>query len=64
MINGDSIYCDCCGTEKVAEIKGDKLIIKVRRHSKIHVAVIPVKDILDKVEKSGYAFNSGILSRV
>ena len=63
MINGDTIYCDCCGREKVAEIKEDKVIIKVRRHGDTHVAVIPVKEILDKALKNGYAFNNGILCK-
>ena len=46
MINGQSIYCDCCGTEKLAEIVGENLVIKDRRHGEKHLAVVPVKTLL------------------
>ena len=49
MINGEAIYCDCCGTEKLAQVRGDTLIIKDRRHGRTHVAVIKIQDLLDKV---------------
>lgn len=49
MINGDSIYCDCCGTEKLASIVSDTLVIRDRRHGQKHVAVIKIQDLLDKL---------------
>ena len=51
MLNGDVIYCDCCGTEKLAQVVGDNLVIKDRRHGEKHVAVIPISDLLDILEK-------------
>lgn len=50
MINADgSISCDCCGTEKMAQIVGDKLVIKDRRHGNKHMVVIPIRELLDKI---------------
>ncbi len=40
-----SIFCDCCGREKLAEVRGDKLIIMDRRHGKKHIAVLAVTDL-------------------
>lgn len=54
MINGDVVYCDCCGTEKLAEIVGDSLVIKDRRHGDKHVAVVPVQALIDKLKGQGY----------
>lgn len=48
------IYCDCCGCEKVAQIVGDTLVIKQKRHGRIHVAVIKLSDILDILEKRSH----------
>ena len=53
-----AIYCDCCGQEKIAEVKGNKLVIKVRRHGRIHLAVISFEEILDKLEKSVYSLTN------
>jgi len=47
LINGDVIYCDCCGTEKLAQVVGDNLVIKDRRHGEKHVAVLKISDLLD-----------------
>lgn len=47
MINGNSIYCDCCGTQKLAEIVGDNLVIKDRRHGEKHIAIIGIQLLLD-----------------
>ena len=55
MLNGDSIYCDCCGTELMAKVVGDRLVIRDRRHGSNHVAVVPLKDILDKLGISLYS---------
>jgi len=54
MLNGDVIYCDCCGTEKLAQVVGDNLVIKDRRHGEKHVAVIPISDLLDILEKRSH----------
>ena len=53
MGNGHSIYCDCCGTEKLAEVVGDNLIIKDRRHGERHVAVIGIDRLLDILKTRG-----------
>jgi len=53
MKNGDVIYCDCCGTEKLAQVVGDNLVIKDRRHGQKHVAIIKVADLLDILQKNG-----------
>ena len=53
MINGDVIYCDCCGTEKLAQVVGDNLVIKDRRHGEKHVAVIPISALLDILKTRG-----------
>jgi len=52
MINGDVIYCDCCGTEKLAQVVGDNLVIKDRRHGEKHVAIIPIQSLLDIINSS------------
>ena len=54
MINGDVIYCDCCGTEKLAQVVGDSLVIKDRRHGERHVAVVPISALLDILEKRNH----------
>ena len=60
MLNGDVIYCDCCGTEKLAQVVGDNLVIKDRRHGIKHVAVIPISDLLDILEKK----NNNVIKEV
>jgi len=52
MIEGNVIYCDCCGTEKLAQVVGDNLVIKDRRHGEKHVAIVPLKTILDIIENT------------
>ena len=39
------IFCDCCGREKLGEIRGDRLVIMDRRHGKKHIAVIALSDL-------------------
>lgn len=51
MIDGDVVYCDCCGTEKLAQVVGDNLVIKDRRHGEKHVVVLKISDLLDILEK-------------
>jgi len=57
LINGDVVYCDCCGTEKLAQVVGDTLVIKDRRHGEKHVAVIPISAILDILKKTPHTSN-------
>ena len=38
----ETIYCDDCGQEKMAEIRDGKLVIVDRRHGKQHVAIVNV----------------------
>lgn len=54
------IYCDCCGQEKLAEILLDpanpqkaKLVIRDRRHGKIHVFSESVDRLLASCSNSG-----------
>lgn len=44
------VYCDCCQTEKLAQVVGRNLVIKDRRHGSKHVAVISMADILDRMQ--------------
>ena len=52
MIENNIIYCDCCGTEKLAEVIGDNLVIKDRRHGEKHVAVLKISDLLDILKRT------------
>ena len=36
------LYCDCCGKEKLAEIRDGKLIIFDTRHGQRHFVVIKI----------------------
>lgn len=40
------IKCDCCGTETLAEIDDNKLIIMDRRHGKKHLVVLTLEEIV------------------
>lgn len=53
MLDGGVIYCDCCGSEKLAQVVGDNLVIKDRRHGEKHVAVVPIATLLDILEGGG-----------
>lgn len=53
MINGNVIYCDCCGSEKLAQVVGESLVIKDRRHGEKHVAVIKTQELLDILTAAG-----------
>lgn len=57
MISGNIIYCDCCGSQKLAEIVGENLVIKDRRHGEKHLAVIPVQALVDKLAEQGIISN-------
>lgn len=39
------IKCECCGSETLAEQRGDKLLITDRRHGKDHFVVISLLTI-------------------
>jgi len=52
MISGDKVYCDCCGLQVLAQIVGDKLVIKDRRHGEKHMVVIPIRELLDKISET------------
>ena len=55
--HGKDIFCDCCHKEKIAELFGDRLIIKARRHGRNHISIIKISDldITDiRTEISGY----------
>jgi len=45
-LNGRDIRCDCCGREKLAELRGDSLVIIDRRHGRRHFAVIKIQEIM------------------
>ena len=36
------IYCDDCMMVQMAEVHEDKLVIKKKRHGRMHVLVVPV----------------------
>lgn len=38
----ETIYCDDCGHEKMAEIRDGKLIIAAKRHGRQHFVVLEV----------------------
>ena len=42
MAEGNAVYCDDCGREKMAEVRDGKIVIVDRRHGRRHVAVIPL----------------------
>lgn len=42
-----SVKCDCCQTETMAVITGNRLVIKDKRHGRQHVAVV----VLDKTDE-------------
>jgi len=44
---GYKIKCDCCGTETLAEIRGDKIIIMDKRHGRRHIAVLKIVEIME-----------------
>lgn len=40
------IKCDCCGTETLAQVRGNKLVIMDKRHGRKHIAVLSLSEIL------------------
>lgn len=57
MIVDGVVYCDCCGTEKLAQVVGDNLVIKDRRHGEKHVAVVKISDLLDILKNNADHFS-------
>jgi len=41
------IKCDCCGTETLAEVRNDKIVIMDRRHGRRHIAVLKLSDLME-----------------
>lgn len=46
------IKCDCCGTETLAEIRDDKIIIIDKRHGRRHIAVLKISDLVSIMQSS------------
>ncbi len=46
VIEGQKIKCDCCGTETLAEIRENKLVIIDRRHGRRHIVVLTITDLM------------------
>jgi len=49
--NSRKIKCDCCGTETLAEIRDDKIIIMDKRHGRRHIAVLKISEVLEIMQK-------------
>jgi hypothetical protein len=49
---GYKVKCDCCGTETLAEIRDNKIIIMDRRHGRRHIAVLNIKEVLEIMQKA------------
>jgi hypothetical protein len=49
-VENNKVKCDCCGTEILAEINDEKLIIMDRRHGKKHMVVLTLEDIITKMK--------------
>ena len=43
-----SLYCQCCGKEKLGEIQGTTLVIYDTRHGKRHFVVVDISKYLDR----------------
>lgn len=51
-VTGHKIKCDCCGTETMAEIRDDKIVIMDKRHGRRHIAVLKLIDVMAMLKKS------------
>ena len=47
---GCKIKCDCCGTETLAEIRQDKIIIMDKRHGRRHIAVLKLTEVIEMMQ--------------
>ena len=43
------VMCDCCGKEKLAEIRDGKIVIYDTRHGQRHFVVLNIKDLASSV---------------
>ena len=48
-----SVYCDCCDNQKMAEVRGGKVIIMDRRHGKKHIAVVSIAELSRLAAEAG-----------
>jgi hypothetical protein len=48
--HGQKVKCDCCGTETLAEIRDDKIIIMDKRHGRRHIAVLRIPELLEIIK--------------
>lgn len=46
------VYCDCCGTEKMAELdlETGKLVIRRIRRNESHLAILDVDNLRTRIE--------------
>ena len=51
MVDRETLYCDCCGTQGMAYREPDRLVIRRRANRKDHVLIVR----LDKIEKRAVA---------
>jgi hypothetical protein len=49
--HGQKIKCDCCGSETLAEIRDDKIVIIDKRHGRRHIAILKVADLMAIMQK-------------
>ncbi len=47
------IKCDCCGSETMAEVKDDRVVIIDRRHGRRHIAVLTLRELIDRMRHAG-----------
>lgn len=48
--NGTGVYCSCCDVEKLAELRPHEgLVIKDGRHGQHHVAVVPCREVIERL---------------
>ena len=46
-----ALYCDCHGNEKLAVIKGNKLVITDRRNRNTHTLVLNLTELVEECYK-------------
>ena len=48
--DGTGLYCECCGIEKLGEIRPrENLVLHDRRNRQRHVAVISAKEVVERL---------------
>lgn len=58
MAAGKIVKCDCCGTETLAEVKSNKLVIIDKRHGKRHLVVLSLQEIMSMMEDMTKSLNT------